>query len=41
MMFQLSVNSNDHFIDEKILVYLSQVHCADSTKKGTERVFSY
>ena len=27
-----------HFIDEQILVYLSQVYCSDSKKIGTERV---
>ena len=32
---------NGHFIDEQILVYLSQLHFTDSTKMGTERVFSY
>ena len=30
---------NGHFIDEQILVYLSQVYCTDSTKMGTEMVF--
>ena len=31
----------DIFIDEQILVYLSQLYFTDSTKMGTERVFSY
>ena len=35
-----AVISKGHFIDEQKLVYLPQVYCTDSTKIGTERVFS-
>ena len=39
--YSSAVVFNGHFIDEQILVYVSQVHCNGSTKMGTERVFLY